>query len=129
MSVGLVIVTHGDTGACLVEEAEFILGESLAEVQSIRFDQSEGETDSMVAIHAAIERSNQDDGVLIMSDLIGSSPSNRASLFLRHFDAVLVTGVNLPMLLSAWSYRDKPLAMLARKAVESGRRGIKIFQE
>ena len=40
----------------------------------------------------------------------------------------MVTGLSLPMLLSVWNYRNKPLGMVARKAVESGRRGIKIFQ-
>ena len=129
MSVGIVIVTHGRTGSALVEEAEFILGEKLDSVQFVAFNQSSGQAESVVAIHGAIERANEGDGVLILTDLIGSSPSNRASLFLPHFDAVLVTGINLSMFLSVWSNRSKPLGALARKAVESGRRGIKIIQE
>ena len=45
------------------------------------------------------------------------------------YDAVMVTGLNLPMLMSVWNYRGQPLGSLARKAVDSGRRGVKIFQQ
>lgn len=129
MSVGLVIVTHAQTGATLIEEAEFILGETLAAVQFVPFMQDRDQADGIVAIHAAIEKADQGDGILILADLIGSSPSNCTTTLLQHYEAVMVTGVNLPMLISVWSYRNKPLGMLARKAVESGRRGIKIIQQ
>jgi mannose/fructose-specific phosphotransferase system component IIA len=41
----------------------------------------------------------------------------------------MVTGLNLAMLMSVWNYRREPLGVLARKAVESGRRGVKVLQE
>ncbi len=129
MSVGIVIVTHGRTGTALVEEAEFILDQALDIIHPVSFNQSRDQAAGIVEIYAAIEKAEAGDGVLILTDLMGSSPSNRVSILLKHFDAVMVTGINLAMLLSVWNYRDQPIGLLARKAVEAGRRGVKIFQE
>lgn len=129
MSVGLVIVTHGDTGASLVEEAGFIMGRQLDGVELVSYNRSEDHTAGVVAIHSAIEKADKGDGVLVLTDLIGSSPSNRVSVLLEHFDAVMVTGVNLPMLVAVWNYRKRSLGLVARKAVDGGRKGIKIVQK
>ena len=129
MSVGFVIVTHGGTGASLIEEAGFIMGRQLDGIEVVSYNQSEDHTAGVVAIHSAIEKADKGDGVLIMTDLIGSSPSNRVSVLLEHFDAVMVAGVNLPMLVAVWNYRKQPLGLVARKAVDGGRKGIKIVQK
>ena len=129
MSVGLVIVTHGDTGQSLIAEAAFILGEPLEGVAYVPFHHSEGHREEMIQIHTAIETADSGDGVLVLTDLIGASPSNRVAVLLEHFDAVMVTGVNLAMLICVSANRDMPLAKLTRKAVECGRRSIKIFQK
>lgn len=128
MSVGLVIVTHGDTGGTLVEEAEFILGERLEAVQFVPFNHSVGHHEELYRIHQAIANADAGDGVLVLTDLMGASPSNRVSVLLEHFDAVMVTGVNLAMLLCVWANREMPLGQLTRKAVDCGRRSVKIFQ-
>ncbi|MBT8040124.1 MAG: hypothetical protein HKO85_03755 [Xanthomonadales bacterium] len=129
MSVGLVIVTHGETGATLIGEAEFILGEKLEAVQFVAFEHSEGHQKEIFRIHESIESAQTGDGVLVLTDLMGASPSNRVAVLLEHFDAVMVTGVNLAMLLCVWANRDMPLGQLTRKAAECGRRSVKIFQE
>ena len=129
MSVGIVVVTHGRTGSAMLAEAEFVLGQDLGEIQLVAFEHGEDHTAGIVSIHEAIEKADGGDGVLVLTDLIGASPSNRVSVLLEHYDAVMVTGVNLAMLISVWNYRQRTLGMLARKAVEAGRRGIKIFQK
>lgn len=130
MSVGIVVVTHGGTGSAMLDEAEFILGQDMSAIESVAYNQNPDHTAGIVAIHEAIAKVDSGDGVLVLSDLIGASPSNRVSLLLEHYDdAVMVTGVNLAMLVSVWNYRDRALGMLARKAVEAGRRSIKIVQK
>ena len=129
MSVGLVIVTHGETGPALVAEAEFILGEKMTGVHAVPFNHSEGHREEILQIHRAIGAADSGDGVLVLTDLMGASPSNRVSTLLEHFDAVMVTGVNLAMLLCVWANRDMPLGKLTRKAVDCGRRSMKIFQK
>jgi PTS system ascorbate-specific IIA component len=129
MSVGIVIVTHGTTGASLIEMAEFILNESMAEISLVPFRQSGDNITTNDEVRTAMAAANSGNGVLVLTDLIGSSPSNLVAEELEAHDAVMVTGLNLAMLMSVWNYRRQPLGLLARKAVESGRRGVKIFQQ
>jgi PTS system ascorbate-specific IIA component len=128
VSVGIVIVTHGEAGAALLDAAKFIAGESMSEIQFVPFRQLGERLTGASDLRAAMTRAETGDGVLVLTDLLGSSPSNLVAEHLPENQAVMVTGLNLPMLLSVWNYRNKPLGLLARKAVESGRRGIKIFQ-
>jgi len=128
MSAGILIVTHGTTGSALLEAAEFILGESLSAVRFVPFRQSGDILTSISEVHAALTEANSGDGVLVLTDLIGASPANAVSEQLEAHGAVMVTGLNLAMLMSVWNYRKKPLGILALKAVDGGRRGVKIFQ-
>lgn len=129
MSIGIVLVTHGSIGAALLEAAEFILGERLHGVRSVPFHQSAERVTTADEVAAALDQVDVGGGVLVLTDLIGSSPSNLVARLIRSRDAVMVTGLNLAMLMSAWNYRDQPLGLAVRKAVDGGRRGAKIFQE
>lgn len=129
MSVGLVIVTHGKTGASLISEAEFILGQRMENVHFVAFNHSEDSRDEMVKIHNAFTAADQGDGVMVLTDLVGATPSNRVRSLLEHFDAIMVTGVNLAMLVCVYHYRDMPFGALVRKAVECGRKAVKIVQK
>lgn len=129
MSVGILIVTHGGAGADLLEVAEFILGESLAEIGFVPFRQSGDHLTTIAEVQAAMARADSGDGVLVLTDLPGASPANSVARLLEAHAGVMVTGLNLAMLMSVWNYRSEPLALLARKAVESGRRSVKVFQE
>lgn len=126
MSVGMVIVTHGQAGQALIEVAEFILGESLSEIHHIPFSQSAVHTTGQLELRKALQDCNQGEGILVMTDLIGASPANHVTELLVEFDAVMVSGLNLAMLLRVWNYRDQSLKVLARKAVEGGKRGIEV---
>lgn len=126
MSVGFVVVTHGATAASVIAEAEFVLGQPMNEVQAVHFNEAAAD---VADIRSAIEKTDAGDGVLVMTDLIGASPSNRVANLLDDYNAVMVTGVNLAMLVCVWNYRDQDLGMVVRKAVEGGRRGVKIFQK
>lgn len=128
MSVGVVIVTHGSIGASLLEAAAFIAGESMSEFLFVPLHQSGEIRTGSTEVAAALKEADGGDGVLVLTDLLGASPSNLVTDLLPEHSAVMVTGINLAMLLSVWNYRDRPLGLLARKAVDSGHRGIKIFQ-
>jgi PTS system mannose-specific IIA component len=128
MSVGILIVTHGRTGAALIEEAGFVLGQTLENVTCLALNQSGDLPASLQDIRDAIERSDTDNGVLVLTDLLGASPANLVAQVLDDYHAVMVTGANLGMLIRVWNYRDNPLEMVARKAVDGGRSAVKIFQ-
>jgi len=125
VSVGLVLVTHGAIGAALLAEAEFILGEPLAGIASVGVGQTEDPQDQTARIRSAILQAERGGGVLVLTDLIGASPANRAAALLDRFEAVIVTGLNLGIRLCAWANRDLTPDALARQSVACGRRGVR----
>lgn len=124
MNVGIVIVTHGQAGQALIEVAEFILDQSLSGIRHIPFSQSEAHATSDAELRSVLQDSDHGDGILILTDLVGASPANLVSGLLQDFNAIMVSGINLAMLLRVWNYRNQSLEVLARKAVAGGKRGI-----
>ena len=129
MSVGIVIVTHGKTGESLIQEAGFVLGKAMDDILFLEFNHSEDLSGNISEIRMSIATADSGDGVIVLSDLMGASPSNLITDVLEEYHAVLVTGINLGMLIRVCNYRDKTLELVARMAVEGGRRAVKIFQK
>ena len=129
MSVGIVIVTHGNTGQTLIKEAGFVLGMALDDILFIEFNRSENSVSEVSKIHSSITRADSGDGVLVLTDLMGASPANLIADVLEEYHAVMVTGINLGMLIRVCNYRDQTLERVVRKAVEGGKRAVKIFQK
>ena len=81
-------------------------------------------------IQAAIRKVDQGEGVLILTDMFGGTPSNVALSFLTDHRVEVVTGVNLPMLIKLGSLQDeKPLDELAGFIKEYGQRNISVASE
>ena len=64
------------------------------------------------------------DGVLILADMYGSTPSNIANAVKKHGEVAAVAGINLPMLVRVLNYFSLDLAQLTRKALSGGSEGI-----
>ncbi|MCD6319100.1 MAG: hypothetical protein J7M03_00300 [Candidatus Desulfofervidaceae bacterium] len=97
--IGIVLVTHGNLGQALLEAATFISGKVRGiKVVSV---QDEAIDDLREAIAKAIKEVNTGSGVLILTDMFGGTPSNLSFSFLEPGEIEVITGVNLPMLLSA----------------------------
>ena len=129
MSVGVVIVTHGKTGETLIQEAGFVLGTAMDDIYFVEFNRSDDSVSEVSKIHSSITRADSGDGVLVLTDLMGASPANLVADVLEEYHAVMVTGINLGMLIRVCNYRDQTLELVVRKAVEGGRRAVKIFQK
>lgn len=128
MSVGILLVTHGKLGHCLLDCMRDMLGElSLAtDVLEVRRVQSHE-----VLINQGtkmIERlgaaAGGGGGVLMMTDAFGSTPSNIANKLSAIHGLPVVSGVNLPMLVRVYNYPRATLDEIAKIAVEGGQRGI-----
>ena len=123
--IGIVIVTHARLSNELLYAAELILG-SLALVEAVSIDKDMSV--ELVHDHLAqvIERVGGDDnGVLILTDLFGGTPTNISAEFLRQGKVEIITGVNLPMLIKATSARaDTDLDGLVGVIVECGKKAI-----
>jgi mannose PTS system EIIA component len=124
--VGAVIVAHGFIGQELITTAEYIVGKIEAIVAvSLAAEMSLFETRRVIA--EAIEEADHGQGVLVLTDLLGGSPSNIAFSFLNRRRIDVITGVNLPMILTFWNKREgRPLGELAKSIQLSGTRSIAI---
>jgi PTS system ascorbate-specific IIA component len=129
VSVGIVIVTHGNTGASLLQEAEFVLGRKLDEIPTVAFNQVSDQLDGLGKIRATIEQVDSGEGTLVLTDLIGSSPANLVSRVLDGHHAIMVTGINLGMLIRVCNYRSESLEFIAQKAVRGGVKAVQVMQK
>ncbi|MGQ0645213.1 MAG: PTS sugar transporter subunit IIA [Elusimicrobiota bacterium] len=123
--IGILIITHGALGRELLNCAEGIVGRQ-EKVQVLGLEQKTGNRDAFEEkIGEALRSMDAPAGVLVLADMMGGSPCNAALRQCRgakrHFE--LVTGVNLPMLVSALTNRPYlGLEALAQKLVEGAPR-------
>ncbi len=123
------IVTHGGTGHSLVEEAGFVLGKRVVDIPVVAFNHSANRQSGIEEIRSSIQEVDSGGGILVLTDLMGSSPSNLVNEVLEDNHAVMVTGINLGMLIRVCNYRDANLERLTQIAVDGGRNAVKIFQQ
>jgi len=123
--VGIVLVTHCNLGKALIEAAHFISG-NLKNIKAVSITDETPEALRM-AIAKAIQELDEGEEVLILTDMFGGTPSNLSFSFLEPGKIEVITGVNLPMFLSAINKQDDDLKTLAtyvkKKAIASIVRG------
>ena len=121
---GVVVVTHGQLATELVNGAETIVGD-LPQFAAVSIGWHEDTQDARQEIEAAIARVKSEDGVLILTDMFGGTPSNLAMTFLAPGEVEVVTGVNLPMLIKLANVTGTAeLLSAAREMREHGRNAI-----
>lgn len=124
MTIGLITITHNRIGEQLADTAGEILGSPAFVVRHfvVRSDDDPARIESEVA--ESIGAVDTGDGVLIVSDLYGSTPCNIARRVAPTHHVRVLSGVNLPMMLRIYSYIRLDLDTLARKAAEGARIGV-----
>lgn len=124
--IGAVIIAHSFIGKELIATAEYIVGK-IEDITAVSIDSETNAFEARKTISGAIKQVDQGDGVLLLTDLFGGSPSNIALSFLNSEKIEVVTGVNLPMVLTFWNKREgKSLSVLAKLIQLSGIRNIVI---
>ncbi len=122
--VGIILVTHVDYGSALLRAAEFIVG-TVQDCVCIQVDASLEVEETVARLRDAVDRLSRGQGVLILTDMFGGTPTNLSlSLLGNRTDVEVLTGVNLPMLLKVLSNRSEPLGPLAKMAIDAGCEGI-----
>ena len=122
--IGVIVVTHGQLAAELVNAAETIVGE-LPRFAAVSIGWHEDTEDARTEIEQAIGRVEQGSGVLILTDMFGGTPTNLAVTFLAPNQVEVITGVNLPMLIKLASLVGaSDLIAVAREMREHGRNAI-----
>ena len=122
--IGVVVVTHGQLATELVNAAEMIVGD-LPQFAAVSIGWHDDVNDAREDIAQAIQRVRSDDGVLLLTDMFGGTPSNLAITFLQTDAIEVITGVNLPMLIKLVGLRSaSDLLGVAREMREHGRNAI-----
>lgn len=127
--VGVVLVTHPNLGNKLIRIAESICGKIPALV-TVSIDTKNEINDLRRVISAAIKSVDSGKGVLLISDMLGGTPSNMSMAFLSIGQVEVLTGLNLPMLIKVSNCRDgKTLNELAEVVKHAGQRNIHLGSE
>ena len=96
--IGKLILTHGGLARELLAAAQVISGR-LAGFEALSLDWNDTFEEAKAKVRAALSRLDDGQGVLILTDMYGGTPSNVAVSFLQHDRVEVLTGVNLPMVL------------------------------
>ncbi len=123
--IGLVLVTHGNIGKELCAALVHVLGHQ-DQLLAISVNASDSIDVKREEIDTTIERMTKTtNGVLILTDMIGGTPSNLAAHAIRANDVRALSGVNLPMLVTIAKARERSsLAHVAKKGLECGRKFV-----
>ena len=126
--IGIVIVTHSQLGDALIGAAEFIIGNRPEAIESVSIDLSQNADKLRAKIAQGIKKVEGQEGVLILTDMFGGTPSNLSYSFLEEGHIEVLSGVNLPILIQAASLRDKKMKLdeLAAKLEVFGKKSISL---
>jgi len=127
---GILIVTHANLGAALIDTLEFILGAKQEKLGAISIDIKQDPESLRNKIKQGIKDVYCENGVIILTDMFGGTPSNLAYAFLEEGKVEVISGVNLPILLKAVTTRKKmEIKALTAALIEHGKRSISLASD
>lgn len=127
--VGALIATHGKLAEELIKVAEFIVGK-VQNIEAVSLDPTQDVQALRREMQKAIKRVDKGEGILILTDMFGGTPSNISLSFLEEGKVDVITGVNLPMLIKLInSYEKLPLTELSKQVKAYGCKGISVASE
>ena len=129
--VGILIVTHLHLAEALLSASDLILGH-LEKVVPVSLDPSTSPDEARGQIAEGLAKLNGSDGVLILTDMFGGTPSNLSLSFLKEGQIEVISGVNLPMLIKVSQLRQNKYDNLREMALtlqRSGQQGITVASE
>ncbi len=128
MSVGVLIISHNGIGAALFGTANFMIKDSPLDVKLLSANRDSDVDDLYESAILLIKELDTGDGVLVLTDLYGSTPDNIANSLHEYANINIISGLNLSMLIRLFNYPDLNLADLTEKAYSGGIDGITINQ-
>jgi PTS system mannose-specific IIA component len=122
--IGILIIAHDSLGESLARAVTHVLGSRPAQFEVLSVASTDDPLSLLPAARELIKRLDTGKGVMIFSDIYGATPSNLAGKLLRPGRVEGVAGVNLPMLVRAFTYRTRDLDTIIKKAVTGGCEGV-----
>ena len=122
--VGILIVSHGAFGESLIHCASHVLGKRPLYVRQVGVTVHD-DPEALLPVALGLVRDlDQGQGVLVLTDICGATPSNLATRLLVPGRVEGIAGVSLPMLVRALTYREQPLDAVVGKALSGGTEGV-----
>ena len=126
--IGILLVSHGAFGEALIHCASHVLGKRPLYLRQLGVTIHDDPDAILPVAEDLIRFLDQGSGVLVLTDIYGATPSNIATRLLVAGRVEGVSGVNLPMLVRALTYREEPLADLVEKALSGASEGVMRMQ-
>ncbi len=124
MAVAVLLVTHGQLGKHLVDTVTEMVGSTPLPIDVVDIHRDQDPEDMVAKAISRAQELDCGDGVLMITDAFGSTPSNIAMRAARACHARVVAGLNLPMLVRIFNYPELELEAMTQGVVKGGRQGI-----
>ncbi len=122
--IGLFLITHSSYGESLIQCACHVLNKRPPQILQLGIAVQDDPLDALPLARELLQLVDTGEGVLVMTDIYGATPSNLAMKLLDPGRIEGIAGINLPMLLRALTYRDKDMSTLVARATSGGRDGV-----
>ncbi|MAR78552.1 MAG: PTS fructose transporter subunit IIA [Gammaproteobacteria bacterium] len=124
MTIGILLLTHNDIGSQLLLAAKTTYGSVPIQTELLSIDHYDQPSDLINLAKEYVKLLDNGSGVLILTDMFGSTPSNVAKELCYLKNVNVVSGINLSMLLNIFNYPKSSLRDLTNKAIEGGKDGV-----
>lgn len=121
--IGLVVVAHGTLAQSLLAAAEHVVGK-LPNAHAVSIEANDDLHARQAEINRLVAAANTGDGVVLITDMFGGTPSNLALGAISGPDVEVICGANLPLLVKLAKVRDRPLEQAVRVSLEAGHKYI-----
>lgn len=122
--IGILLITHGTFGESLIQNVCHVLNKRPPLLAQLGVAAQDDPLDILPVAQRLLQEVDEGDGVLILTDILGASPSNLVLKLLSPGRVEGVAGVSLPMVLRALTYRKNAMSTLVKKAVSGGCDGV-----
>jgi len=127
--IGILIVSHGAFGEALIHCASHVLGKRPLRVRQIGVTVHDDPDLIHPQAQELVRALDDGSGVLVLTDILGATPANIATRLLAPGKVEGLSGVSLPMLVRALTYREQPLDVVVQKAMSGGRDGVVLLEK
>ena len=122
--IGILLITHGSYGEALVQNACHVLNKRPPLLNQLGVSAQDDPLDLLPLARDMVTLVDGGQGVLLLTDIFGATPSNLTMKLLEPGRVEGLAGVNLPMLLRALTYREKGMEIMIARATGGGRDGV-----
>src|SRR5512135_2253554 len=121
--IGILIIAHGTLGESLIHCASHVFGSRQPQLMQLGVTVHDDPAALLPQAQELVRSLDEGSGVLVLSDIYGATPCNIACRLIEPGKVDVVSGVNVPMLVRAITYRNESLESLVNKVISGGREG------